>query len=131
MIKKRENGVIFMQCPFCKNPETKVLDKRETSGTNRRRRECIKCRKRFTTYEKATGLITKVRKRDGKAVAFRHEKITKAIWGAAQSMGGTDDEMAKTLSNKVVAVLEEKFGGVTAPTVEQTHSIWPRAELAL
>ncbi len=113
-----------MKCPFCHHPETKVLDKRETPDrTNRRRRECTKCGRRFTTYEKVSGLITKVKKRDGRTVNFNQEKITKAIWAAAQAVGGTDEELAKSLSDKVVATLEDKFGGVTIPTVEQVQDI--------
>jgi len=113
-----------MRCPYCKHNETKVVDKRVSDDkVNRRRRECLKCGKRFTTYEKIAGLITKVKKRDGKVVDFDQEKITNAIWAAAQAVGGTDKELAKILSDKVVATLEEKFGGVTVPTVEQIQDI--------
>jgi len=116
-----------MNCPFCSNIETKVLDKRVSDPkANRRRRECLKCHKRFTTYEKVDKLITKVRKRDGTEVDFEQERITGAIWKAAQSVGGTDKEMAKTLSNKVVDALEERFGGTTTPTVEQIQDIVER-----
>ncbi len=114
----------YMRCPFCKHPETRVIDKRVSDDkANRRRRECLKCRKRFTTYERITGLITKVRKRNGRFVDFDQEKITNVIWKAAQSVGGTDKELAKVLSDKVVSVLEDKFGGVTIPTVEQIQDI--------
>jgi ribonucleoside-triphosphate reductase len=116
-----------MNCPFCGNKETKVLDKRVSDPkANRRRRECQKCHKRFTTYEKVDKLITKVRKRDGKEVDFDQERITKAIWKAAQSVGGTDKEMARALSNKVVDALEERFGGTTTPTIEQIQDIVER-----
>ena len=113
-----------MNCPFCEHTETKVIDKRTSEAkTNRRRRECLKCHKRFTTYEKVDNLLAKVRKRDGKEVDFDQIKIMNAIWKAAQSVGGTDRDMAKALSDKVVAVLEEKFGGTTIPTVEQIQDI--------
>ncbi len=100
------------------------MDKRVSDDkVNRRRRECTKCGKRFTTYERVTGLITKVKKRNGRVVDFNQDKITSAIWAAAQAVGGTDKELAKVLSDKVVSVLEEKFGGVTVPTVEQIQDI--------
>jgi len=73
-----------MKCPYCGNVETRVIDKRESEGNNRRRRECTKCGKRFTTYERVEGLITKVKKRNGRIVDFDPEKITEAIWKAAQ-----------------------------------------------
>ncbi|EFK96767.1 anaerobic ribonucleoside-triphosphate reductase, partial [sediment metagenome] len=112
-----------MKCPFCSDEETKVLDKRESGTSNRRRRECLKCGKRFTTYEKLGGLVTKVRKRDATEVDFDQEKITEAIWSAAREVGGKDKELAKGLSDRVVQVLEEKFGGYTVPTVEQIQDI--------
>ena len=59
-----------MKCPFCSHDESKVVDKREAneSKENRRRRECLNCKKRFTTRERAESVITKVVKRDGKIV---------------------------------------------------------------
>ena len=113
-----------MNCPFCKNADTKVIDKRLADDkVNRRRRECLKCHKRFTTYEKIDNLLTKVRKRDNEEADFDAERITKAIWKAAQAVGGTDKGMAKILSDKVVSVLEDKFGGTTIPTIEQIQDI--------
>ncbi|RLI97335.1 MAG: ribonucleoside triphosphate reductase, partial [Candidatus Aenigmatarchaeota archaeon] len=113
-----------MNCPFCGHEETKVIDKRASEGkVNRRRRECLKCHKRFTTYEKVDNLLTKVKKRNGKLVDFDQEKIAQAIWKAAQAVGGTDKEMSKALSDKVVAALEDRFGGTTIPTVEQIQDI--------
>lgn len=114
-----------MKCPFCNSEETKVVDKREADNqkSNRRRRECLKCGKRFTTYEKISGLLTKIKKRDGKKVDFDQEKITKAIWKAAQEVGGKDRDTAKNLSDKVVQTLEEKFSGYTTPTIEQIQDI--------
>ena len=53
--------------------------------------------------------IVQIRKRDGRIVDFAQEKITKAIWGAAQAVGGRDRKLAERLSNRVVALLEEKF----------------------
>ncbi len=113
-----------MKCPFCSSEETKVIDKRVVEGSNRRRRECLKCGKRFTTYEKVGGLaITKVKKRNGKLVKFNPEKITDAVWKAAQAVGGKDRDIAEKLSDKIVKILEEKFGGMTVPTVEQIQDI--------
>ena len=112
-----------MKCPFCSDQDTKVIDKRESGISNRRRRECSKCGQRFTTYERLESLITKVRKRDGRLVDFDQDRITNAIFAAAQSVGGSDRELAKKLTNTVVAVLEERFGGLTVPHVEQIQDI--------
>ena len=53
--------------------------------------------------------ISKIRKRDGRTVDFDQEKITKAVWAAAQAVGGRDRRLAQRLSNRVVVLLEEKF----------------------
>jgi len=61
--------------------------------------------------------ITKIKKRDGSIVNFDQNKITEAIWKAAQAVGGKDRELAKLLSDEVVSLLEEKFTH-KIPTVE-------------
>ncbi len=63
-------------------------------------------------------LITKIRKRGGNVVPFDQERITEAIWKAAQSVGGKDRSIAEKLSYKVVEALEGKFGSKDIPQVE-------------
>lgn len=67
-----------MICPYCKNLETKVTDKRDSESLTRRRRECLKCGKRFTTYEHFELNITVVKK-GGKRERFDREKLKKGI----------------------------------------------------
>ena len=66
-----------MKCPFCNYPETKVLDSRSTEDDKsiRRRRECLKCQKRFTTYENVEDIPVYVVKKDGKREPFDKRKI--------------------------------------------------------
>lgn len=68
-----------MQCPFCANSETSVLESRvaEDGQSLRRRRECEKCQKRFTTFERVEGPTIFVIKRDGGRQAFDREKIVR------------------------------------------------------
>jgi ribonucleoside-triphosphate reductase len=66
--------------------------------------------------------ITKIKKRDGRIVKFDQNKITEAIWKAAQAVGGKDKELAKMLSDEVVAILEEKFAH-KIPTVEDVQDV--------
>ena len=74
-----------MKCPFCNFEETKVLDKRPADEhANRRRRECIKCAKRFTTYERIESTPIIVIKKDGKREQFDPQKIRKGILTASQ-----------------------------------------------
>ncbi|MDD5455426.1 MAG: ribonucleoside triphosphate reductase [Candidatus Margulisbacteria bacterium] len=69
------------------------------------------------------GLIKKVIKRNGEIVDFKKEKITEAIFKAAQSVGGTDIETAKSLTEKVIAELTEKYNKKTIPAIEEIQDL--------
>ncbi len=69
-----------MMCPFCKAPDTKVIDSRRNEDFSvRRRRECVKCKKRFTTYEKIETSPILVVKKDSTREPFSKEKLRKGI----------------------------------------------------
>jgi transcriptional repressor NrdR len=72
----RKEGVEGIKCPFCGHLDTKVLDSRETDNgaVTRRRRECLKCEKRFTTYEHIEMELMVVKK-DGKREPFDRNKL--------------------------------------------------------
>ncbi len=98
-----------MQCPYCHNDNTNVLESRitEDGSAMRRRRECPKCEKRFTTYERAEGVDIKVVKKTGKIEDFDREKlkrgIMKATWKRPVSMEqieGMVDEVERILRRK-------------------------------
>lgn len=75
-----------MKCPFCASEETQVLESRAVENGNaiRRRRECTKCNKRFTTYEKTKNNFLWVVKKDGKREPFDREKLKKGILKAIE-----------------------------------------------
>jgi transcriptional repressor NrdR len=75
-----------MRCPFCGNPDTKVIDSRPTEEGQaiRRRRECERCGKRFTTYEKVEEIILMVVKKDGRREAFDRNKVMNGIIRACE-----------------------------------------------
>lgn len=68
-----------MNCPYCLHPKSKVTNKRKSPDGIRRRRECLKCKKRFTTYEKASKDIFYIIKKDKKREKFDREKLEKGI----------------------------------------------------
>jgi transcriptional repressor NrdR len=71
-----------MQCPFCQAQDTKVIDSRlvgDKGDQVRRRRECILCSERFTTYESIELSFPRLVKRDGSCVQFREEKLRGGI----------------------------------------------------
>lgn len=67
-----------MQCPYCGEPESRVVDTRATAESIRRRRECQRCRKRFTTYEQVSESLFIV-KRDGRREPFDRHKLLQGI----------------------------------------------------
>ncbi len=75
-----------MKCPYCSNTETKVIDKRdsENAPSTRRRRECLKCEKRFTTYERIEEADIYVIKKDGSRQRFDRVKLMHGIQKACE-----------------------------------------------
>ena len=72
-----------MRCPFCK-AETQVTDKRDSESETRRRRECLKCKKRFTTYERFEVRDLRVIKKDGRRESFDPEKVKRGLIKACE-----------------------------------------------
>lgn len=70
-----------MHCPFCEATDTKVIDSRLVSdgGQIRRRRECLSCRERFTTFEAAELLMPRIIKQDGTREPFNEEKLRSGL----------------------------------------------------
>lgn len=68
-----------MKCPFCKRSETKVLESRQSEGSLRRRRECLKCTKRFTTYERMETTNLLIIKRSGDRQQFNRDKLRRGL----------------------------------------------------
>ena len=75
-----------MRCPYCNHPETKVIDKRNNDAGDviRRRRECLKCKKRFTTYERVEDLNLIVIKKDKRRERFDRNKLLNGILKACE-----------------------------------------------
>ncbi|MFH1210501.1 MAG: transcriptional regulator NrdR [archaeon] len=75
-----------MRCPFCSSVELKVVDKRPTplNDAIRRRRECISCSKRFTTYERIENISIAVIKKDGRREPFDRSKVRGGIVRACE-----------------------------------------------
>ncbi len=68
-----------MHCPFCGNNESRVIDSRESPDGVRRRRECMRCELRFTTYERVHSMPLMIAKRDGRREAFSSEKLERSL----------------------------------------------------
>jgi transcriptional repressor NrdR len=76
----------IMRCPYCDHQESKVIDSRESKNRMaiRRRRECLSCKKRFTTYEKIEEIPYMVVKKDGRRQRFSTENVMRGILKACE-----------------------------------------------
>lgn len=84
-----------MKCPFCEYEESKVIDSRPTDEGEaiRRRRECLKCGKRFTTYEKIENIPLMVIKKDGSRQMFDRQKLLNGIMRACEKRPVSTSDM--------------------------------------
>lgn len=98
-----------MQCPYCKSTDSEVVETRVSEdGTNiRRRRNCLSCNKRFTTYERIENITLIVKKKDGKREQFDREKLKLGIARACEKTTVSIEAI-----NTIVDEIErELFGG--------------------
>ena len=109
-----------MRCPFCDNQETKVIDSRPTEDGHaiRRRRECERCSRRLTTYEKVEEVILMVEKKDGSREAFDRRKIMNGIIKACEKRPVTVatienmvDQIERGLNNMMEKEIDSSFIG--------------------
>jgi len=109
-----------MKCPYCSQPESKVVDSRdsETGEAIRRRRECLVCHKRFTTYERVEAVPLWLVKKDGRREEFRRQKLlgglinasTKSDIATSQLEAIVDDIENQLRSRNVTEVRSREVG---------------------
>lgn len=109
-----------MKCPFCGNLEDKVIDSRTSREGNaiRRRRECLKCGKRFTSYERVEDIIPMVVKKDGRREPFERAKILTGLKKACEkrpigmeTLEGVTDTIEKKLIGLGVKEIQSTWVG--------------------
>src|ERR1043166_4571268 len=90
-----------MLCPFCNHIESKVVNSRQSprSDTIRRRRECLKCGHRFTTFEVVEKVPIIIIKRDGKRESFDRQKVTQGILKACEKRPVTFEQVEKLVQS--------------------------------
>lgn len=101
-----------MLCPKCHHDETSVLDSRETPEGVRRRRECQKCKLRFTTYERVEIPRFTVVKKDGREVAYDREKVREGILLATNKRPVTEEQIERLIDS-----LEVELVGLNKPKI--------------
>lgn len=116
----KEKGGSNLKCPFCSFDESRVVDSRSTdeNTTIRRRRECIKCGKRYTTYEKIEDIPILVIKRDLTRENFNKEKIINGLIIACQKrpvsrkqIEELSEDIERSISNNMFTEIESRAIG--------------------
>ena len=99
-----------MKCPFCKEQKDKVIDSRASNdgGSIRRRRECLSCGRRYTTYEKVEEIPFRVIKKDGLRVPFDRDLILKGMMKACEKRPVSMDELEGVVDS-IEARVNEMF----------------------
>ncbi|KKO83952.1 transcriptional regulator NrdR [Corynebacterium otitidis] len=105
-----------MYCPFCNSDQSRVRDSRivEDGSAIRRRRECISCKKRFTTLEKSVLLVVK---RNGITEPFSREKVIRGVRRACQGRHVSDDALKRLAQTVEETVRKEHSSQVNANDV--------------
>ena len=105
----KTGGCVKMKCPFCGSNELKVIDKREADEEcNRRRRECLKCNKRFTTYERVEMVEIYVIKKDGRRELFNRDKILKGLVKACEKRPISKERIEATVNDIEAEILNQE-----------------------
>ena len=129
--EKRE--LVSMKCPFCGDQESKVVDSRHSEDglSIRRRRECLVCQRRFTTYEVVESLPIIVIKRDGSRQAFDRDKIIKSMVRAfdKRQVEATElDRIATEIEQSIQNSLErevstDRIGGMVMERIKPLDEV--------
>ena len=100
-----------MQCPYCQHTDSRVLESRSTEAGQsvRRRRECLRCKHRFTTYERIEFVPVTVIKRDGKRESFDRSKLLRGIVRACEKTGISQRRL-DALVDEIEAEFQQRTG---------------------
>ncbi len=111
-----------MRCPFCSSDKLKVVDKRKSpcSDSIRRRRECLCCSKRFTTYERIEKINLTVIKKDGRKESFDRDKIKEGIVKACEKRPVTDNQVEKLINEIEHNLRKRKSLDINSKVIGQT-----------
>jgi transcriptional repressor NrdR len=107
-----------VKCPFCGYEESKVTDSRDTEELNaiRRRRECLKCENRFTTFE-TIDLVIQVKKRDGTYEDFKEEKLIKGLDAACKHSTISHDQVREIVAEIKTQVMMKQIREISTQEV--------------
>ena len=105
----------FMKCPYCGSKDTEVVETRDSEDleTIRRRRECLSCRKRFTTYERIENVNLIVIKKDGRREQFNRDKLKNGIIRSCEKT-----KVSLETIEKIVTEIERELRGADSVEID-------------
>jgi len=108
-----------MTCPFCRHRQDRVIDSRESKEGDliRRRRECLKCLRRFTTYERSDEIPYMVVKRDGRRERFDRQKVLEGLLRACEKRPVPMAKLAEVVDTVESALAENPDREVSTSTI--------------
>lgn len=108
-----------MKCPYCENTESKVIDSRPIDEGNsiRRRRECLACMRRFTTYEQVESVPLVVIKKDGKRQVYNRQKIFSGILRACEKTPVTVAQIESVVQDVEAELFNTMASEISAVTI--------------
>jgi len=115
-----------VKCPFCNAPDSRVVDSRDTEDGRavRRRRECSRCGRRFTTYERREDTSISVVKKDGRREPFDRRKILAGILKACEKRPVSRDAIEAAVSNIEAELQNQLLTEVTAAEIGDMVMSW-------
>lgn len=105
-----------MKCPYCGYEDSKVIDSRPAEDRKRRRRECLSCKKRFTTYEIVEQPLQLVIKRDGSIEPYDRKKLLTGIYHAIKKRPVTIEQV-----NAIADAVEQSYAGSWSSQMTSDH----------
>ncbi len=111
-----------MRCPFCGHHEDKVIDSRESKEGDsiRRRRQCLACERRFTTYERCDEIPRMVIKKDGRREPFDRQKVLNGLLKACEKRPVSMGKLAELVNEVESDLLENPEGEISTTSIGET-----------
>ncbi len=109
-----------MRCPYCGDESSRVLEKRDSDDYSvRRRRECLNCSKRFTTYEKIESTLLRIIKKDGSRENYDRNKLRKGVLIACEKRPITDEQIDDILNDIEMKLMQKESTEIASRFIGQ------------
>jgi transcriptional repressor NrdR len=117
-----------MRCPFCGNPDSRVVDSRESGDgvAIRRRRSCESCHRRFTTYERPEEFVPRVIKKDGRRQEFRRQKLLEGLQRACEKRPVSQEDLDHFVDGLLLKIQDQMLTEVDSRWIGEQVMVFLR-----